>query len=364
MINNIILKNFRGFKNFQAPITPITVFGGRNNAGKSSILEAFTFLFSHSDPNCFFQMNFFRHMNDQMLYTADRLWEPLFFNFDTSEELAIIFNNDDSTSNCLTLVRGEENNISTVFENQKQAFLQAGGNKANYILEFNYESKNVKENGYYALNQSNNNMQHPVNIVYRASEEKQNKELQAVLFFKSETILNPNDLSQWFGNLVLQDKKNLVIEALQYFDKDIADIQTIVKGAYGYLYALFKDGKKIPLSYMGDGMNRMLNILLAILSMPKSIILIDEFENGFHYSMYKKIWEIIGKAAVENECQLIVNTHSRDLLKGAVEALKEENLLNKFSYVRLAKNTSDDVQAKVFDAELIEYALRSEMEVR
>lgn len=363
MINNIILKNFRGFRDFQAPITPITVFGGRNNAGKSSILEAFIFLFSHSDQNCFFQMNFFRHMNDQMLYTADRLWEPLFFNFDTSEKLEIIFNNDDSTSNYLTLSRGEEKSISTVFENQKQAFLQAGGNKANYILDFTYESKNVKENGYYELKPNNNNV-HPVNIVYRTNEEKQNKELQTVLFFKSETILNPNDLSQWFGNLVLQDKKNRVIEALQCFDKDIADIQTIVKGAYGYLYALFKDGKKIPLSYMGDGMNRMINILLAILSMPKSIILIDEFENGFHYSMYKKLWEIIGKAAMENGCQLIVNTHSRDLLQGAVEALKEENLLNKLSYVRLAKNTGDDVQAKVFDAELIEYALRSEMEVR
>lgn len=363
MINKIILKNFRGFKDFQTSVTPITVFGGRNNAGKSSILEAFTFLFSHNDQNCFFQMNFFRHMNDQMLYTADRLWEPLFFNFDTSEKMEIIFNNDDSTSNHLTLVRGEDNSISTTFENQKQAFLQAGGNKANYILEFTYESKNIKENGYYALNPNSNNL-HPVNIVYRASEEKQTKKLQAVLFFKSETILNPNDLSQWFGDLVLQDKKSRVIEALRCFDKDIADIQTIVKGAYGYLYALFKDGRKIPVSYMGDGMNRMLNILLAILSMPGSIILIDEFENGFHYSMYKKLWEIIGRAAVENECQLIVNTHSRDLLKGAVEALKEEELLNKLSYVRLAKNASDDIQAKVFDAELIEYALNSEMEVR
>lgn len=55
MINSITLENFRGFKSFQTDLKPITLFGGKNNSGKTSILEAVMFLFAHNDPNCFFR---------------------------------------------------------------------------------------------------------------------------------------------------------------------------------------------------------------------------------------------------------------------------------------------------------------------
>ena len=79
--------------------------------------------------------------------------------------------------------------------------------------------------------------------------------------------------------------------------------------------------------------------------------------------MYQKIWEILGKAAVENNCQLIINTHSWDLLNDAVKGLKNSNLINKLSYVRL-DNQDDIIKAHIFDSGLIEFAVKSEMEVR
>ena len=51
------------------------------------------------------------------------------------------------------------------------------------------------------------------------------------------------------------------------------------------------------------------------------------------------------------------------MIHGAVEGLKEADLQDKFSYIRLGK-IDDKVQAHVFDMNLVDYALNSEMEVR
>lgn len=359
MFKKIILKNFRGFKDFESPLTPITIFGGKNNSGKSSLLEAILFVFSHHDPNCFFQMNFLRHMNDQPLFTPERLWEPLFYNFDTTQKLNIILENDESENNELVLQKNvsiSSNNESNV-NDVKNTFIQTGTVAFNYPLQFSYQSENIVEKGNYSI------FNNTVNINYTKKNEKDSANFKIVLIFKPETMMSANLLAQWFGQLVLNDKKELIIKALRVFDNNIIDVQTIVKGAFGYLYATFDDGRKIPVSYMGDGINRMLNMLLGIMSAPNGVVLIDEMENGFHYSMYQKLWEILGAAAIENNCQLIINTHSWDLLNGAVKGLKNDGLLDKLSYVRLGKS-AEEIKAHIFDNSLVEFALKNEMEVR
>lgn len=366
MINRIELQNFRGFKKFKTDITPITIFGGRNNAGKTSILEALLFLYSHSDPNCFFQMNFFRHMNDQALYTPERLWEPLFSGFNTNNALSISVGDSVFGNKVLRIYKGSAQANNLGINEVRNGFIHTGNIIQNYKLNFSYKSRYIDEAGHYNI--VNNTSipllpnTSPISIDYSHKKIAQNAPLTTVFFFKSETSINHNSLAQWFGQLVLNDKKEKVLKSFKLFDNKIIDIQTIVKGASGYLYAIYDDGRKMPVSYMGDGMNRMLNILLSILANPRSIVLIDEIENGFHYSMYQKMWELIGSAAVDNNCQIIANTHSRDLLKGAVDGLKNMNLMDKLSYIRLDKK--DDIVAHVFDSELIDYALDSEMEVR
>ena len=358
MIKRIELENFRGFKEFNADLAPITIFGGRNNSGKTSLLEALMFAYAHDNPNCFFQMNFLRHMNDQPLLTAERLWEPLFYNFNSGEKLKIVLRHESEQQNCLTMFK----NTRSAFTNDKisspnNVFLQTGGLPNNYPLSFEYISPYVEERGSYNISDNG------VSIKYSFKKEAEKPKLQMVLLFKSETLLDANMLAQWFGNLVLNDEKELLIKALRIFEPTLLDVQTIIKGAVGYLYAILDNGRKMPISYMGDGMNRLLNILLGIVANPGSIILLDEIENGFHYSMYQKMWELLGTAALERGCQIVANTHSWDLLQGAVDGLKTAGNLQKLAYVRLDKK-ADTIKANYFDSEMIEFALNAEMEVR
>src|SRR5437763_16380345 len=40
MLTKLTLRNFRGFENHELPLRPMTIIVGRNNAGKSTVVEA------------------------------------------------------------------------------------------------------------------------------------------------------------------------------------------------------------------------------------------------------------------------------------------------------------------------------------
>ena len=103
-----------------------------------------------------------------------------------------------------------------------------------------------------------------------------------------------------------------------------------------------------------------MSICISILANPNAIILIDEIENGFHYTMHKKIWEMIISAANEVNTQVIATTHSYECIQGASDAIGTDD---KFSYVRLDQ-IDEQIVAKCMSAEQLKLALDSEMEVR
>src|SRR5256885_1678397 len=51
----------------------------------------------------------------------------------------------------------------------------------------------------------------------------------------------------------------------------------------------------VPVAFMGEGMRRLLSILLAI-SNASGPVLIDEIENGFHHSVMTRVWKAIAQA--------------------------------------------------------------------
>ena len=52
-------------------------------------------------------------------------------------------------------------------------------------------------------------------------------------------------------------------------------------------------------------------------------LLIDEVENGIHYSLQRDFWKMIMKAAHENNVQVFATTHSWDCVRGFAWAAEE-----------------------------------------
>ena len=95
-------------------------------------------------------------------------------------------------------------------------------------------------------------------------------------------------------------------------------------------------GRRVHLSSMGDGLNRILTIILSMLNCKNGVLLLDEFETGLHYSVQKQLWEIIFLLAVELNVQVFVTSHSFDCLK----AFAETNVSEQGMLIRLEQRNS------------------------
>jgi len=79
MYKNIALKNYKHFEAFCMNLKPITLISGKNNVGKSSILESIFLFHDFANPDVFFKLQGFRGMRPIDM-PARAPWESLFYN--------------------------------------------------------------------------------------------------------------------------------------------------------------------------------------------------------------------------------------------------------------------------------------------
>lgn len=113
---------------------------------------------------------------------------------------------------------------------------------------------------------------------------------------------------------------------------------------------------------MGDGINRILSIILALVNSDNGYLLIDEFENGLHYSIQAKVWQIIFELAQELNVQVFATTHSNDSVEAFAKTL-ENNPNFEGSLYRLEKK-SENIKAHNFSKEEIMIAHQQNINLR
>ena len=114
---------------------------------------------------------------------------------------------------------------------------------------------------------------------------------------------------------------------------------------------------------IGDGMMKLLHIALVLLAKPGSILLLDEVENGLHYTMYTKLWKSIATLAVQEKCQIIATTHSYECINGAFEGVQAAGIEDSFAYIRLDKN-ENGIIPKTYTFDALGRSLDTDWEVR
>lgn len=86
----------------------------------------------------------------------------------------------------------------------------------------------------------------------------------------------------------------------------------------------------LPLKSMGDGVTRLFHIIVALVNARNGILLIDEFENGLHWSVQPKVWDIVFQLSEKLNVQVFATTHSRDCIEGFERAWNNYPTLGAF----------------------------------
>lgn len=352
MIQHIEIENYKAFKKLNMDdLRRITLISGKNNIGKSTLLEAIFLHIDHNAADSFIKVNGFRGANAT---GALSVWTPLFYRMDTSKTIKIAVQDEEGTA-VLAYSRDDHyrpEKAEGVSEDIVREFHNAS--MGSYSIKYSFEKGDFVEDGHFLLNG---------NDFWRQfkSNRKDNGTMAAwpTKYFNAAFARMDDSLMNGIGKLELEGKKNEIIDILKIMDPDVKDIVTISVEGATYLYLRY-DNRMVPLRQSGDGMIKLLNICLSMIENASGLILVDEIETGLHYSMYGEFWRIISQISKKVNCQVIATTHSYEM----ISAIRGSNeLQDDFAYYRLGKKNEDTIAYR-YDYAMLDSALDAEMEVR
>lgn len=168
--------------------------------------------------------------------------------------------------------------------------------------------------------------------------------------------------------IALTDKENVVIDALRIVDIGVERVTFVNRNDRSDerlpVIKLKKDSEIIPLRSMGDGINRILTIILAMVNCENGYLLIDEFENGLHYSVQEKLWEIIFDLAEQLNIQVFATTHSFDCIEAFSAVLSNGKQDKDTGAMIRLENYEGNIEATVYDADEIQATTRVQVDPR
>ncbi|MCK6411782.1 MAG: AAA family ATPase [Azonexus sp.] len=188
-------------------------------------------------------------------------------------------------------------------------------------------------------------------------------------------FVTPEQLAGMWDKAALTEAENYLLQALQIIEEDVTGLAFVSKdeGALSReakrvaIVKLKDEPSPIPLAGMGDGMTRVLQIVLSLFSAKGGILLLDEFENGLHYSVQKQAWDLVLFLAKELSVQVFATTHSRDCIEAfsaaSIEDTKIDGMLFRFGK-SVAANDRGRVFATVFTEERLGRLTEANIEVR
>ena len=186
----------------------------------------------------------------------------------------------------------------------------------------------------------------------------------AVIFPLRMKVDSSEDATR-FSQLDIKRGLDRVVDFLRVIEPQLIGLTSVVMTSQKpTVYADIKGmNRKVPVALLGDGMSKLLSIILAIATVDNGIVLIDEIDAGIHYSVLPKVWEGIFRAAKDFNCQIIATTHSYECLQAAYEGSSQAGSERDFSYIRL-ESDKNNIIAKHYSHGVLGAALEQGWEVR
>ena len=353
MFRSVTFKNFRGFQDVTlGDLGRINLIAGKNNAGKTAALEGLFLLVGPNLPELTLRIHALRGIQQMAPLET---WEWLFYDRNTSEpiRLEVVDQQANHYSLSLRLAHAHKTRTAPKKRNKRTSIIQpASLNTATVkrlIVDFVGPDGKRTSSG---------------TVTERGVEwERANMPAYPIGFLLTTRTRSQQEDLERFSRLAEVGREGEVVEALKILDKRVKAVMVLVTG--GNLPMFYADiGLKhlVPLSLMGDGADRLVSMMTTVLLAKGGTVLIDEIDNGLHYSVMGAVWQAIGAAARKSNAQVFATTHSYECITAAHEALSEMPPYDLRLY-RLER-TSDGVQVIDYNEEVLEYAAEMSHEVR
>jgi ABC-type Mn2+/Zn2+ transport system ATPase subunit len=374
LLNSLEIQGFRAFKHLRIPrLGRVNLIVGRNNSGKSSVLEAVRLYLERGRPGVIYALLQARgetarvsvseaQEGDTNLHlVAAHLFHGRAMLSNNTAPIRIAPNlslEPDNRTLCISFIlyieevdeeTGVERRIPAteildpIWDEMLPGLLVRNGTGLRAILP---------------LDESLNLIPRPIPF--------RRREISPSLVFVPPNGLNNGQMGQFWDRIALRDLETAVLNCLRIISPTVERITVMSGGERGnerYAVVRLKGQQEpVPLSSMGDGMTRLLHLALAGANAQDGVLLIDEVENGIHYSAQPDLWRLVFEQAQHLNIQVFATTHSLDCVT-AFQQAAEENKEEEGVLIRL-QHRKGEVEAILFDEDKLGFVTRQEIEVR
>lgn len=335
MLERVHVRNFRGLKDLEIEgLGRINLFAGRNNSGKTALLEALSLLAGAGWPDLAFNRPVARGADvlaeaestpgSEVSATTVResIWKPMFHGLDLRGIIEVEARHSKLGDLSLIVDFARKKNVEITIGN-------LGGRSVATLqdtLGFVYTSSETGK------------------VTSQAFLDDKSQP-QAVYTGDTDADLNlpfPSAHVSSRGLGHLQDARNLgevrrrkrgdpVLNALRIIEPRLESIEENTSSGIPMIWGDIGFDELVPLSAMGDGLARAARLFIALIYIQGGIVMVDEIENGFHHSVVPKVWEAIDDMSRNFGVQVFATTHSRECVRAAYKTLGDEG----FVYHRL-----------------------------
>ena len=364
MLNSLALRGFRGFQSYKlAELATVNLFVGKNNCGKTSLLEAVELLVSGGHHSVFSEVA--RRRDEGISYRRRHGVNAthLFFGHTCEPGACFKLSSDDGRELSATVLSldevGEDADLWETGRNRER--LRELDEDDEIVPAFSLRIAPGAEEEAVALPMAEDGT--ILHDFRRRPSVRNGTSAFPVRFLGLEAFASEHMGDAW--DRVLADSlEDEVAEDMRLLVPGIDSIHFLTgrPGPGGILVGLRDGGRRMPIASYGDGLRRLLALRLALVSATDGYLLIDRIDAGLHWTAMEDVWRLLVEVADRCNVQIFATTHSHDCVRGLGTLVRSRPALAE--KVSLQKVHADLNHAVPLRGEQIGTAVEQGIEVR
>jgi len=338
MFKHFVIKNFRCFAGLHLQhLERVNLIAGKNNTGKTALLEAIRLHCDPSDSLLPTKINEWRGIDDPAKGFAE-FWTWFFFDRIPANGVEVSSQDDKGKKQTVKIQLtdiGTARSGSPGLPKPPDNFPGQGWHANSPCLTLRYEGPGGGVRVVWVIGPHGEAWYTPTEA-WRVPCE-----------FVGSGSPSPDRDVHHFSALETENRLGDLLPSLQILEPRLERLSLAVLGEKPVIHGNVGLSRLVPVSLMGEGVRRLLSVLLAIIHTPGGVVLIDEVENGLHYSVMKDVWKAIAVAARQMDVQVFATTHSWECIQAAHHAF-QENRPYELRYLRLDR-IGDQIAVKSMD---------------
>lgn len=167
----------------------------------------------------------------------------------------------------------------------------------------------------------------------------------------------PAAMADDFEKLRYRGQDDVILSVVRIIDPSIDRVEVFSFGSKK-IHLQRKEQPFIPITMFGDAINKVVNITLKIANSQNGILLIDEIENGIHYTHQHAFWSLLFKVARKFNVQIFSTSHSLEMIRAFNTVAINEGLADDTQYIEMFRSARNgEIVGNMISHDTLAYSL-------